>query len=215
MWWAMLMMLRITTVLMRSQPVTLLTRDPSPQPGTVGTPVVSSWHLHHSSMSWGHARNENVGFVDYFDCHVGVVDDGGLGTLPQLSLVQMVPLLSPCMNISHRTAICLWLYLIAEMMMLTMVMVFSARRGIQGLCCYQCLNQMLWGANSHTVIKHNSYLAGWHHLILVMLQWHWCHQLLIIVIGFSTLYIVVLLKSITFHSLPIGVFRCHELSPVW
>ena len=41
----------------------------------------------------------------------------------------MVPLLGPCMNISHWTAICLWLYLIAaEMMMLTMAMVLNARR---------------------------------------------------------------------------------------
>ena len=135
-----------------------------PQPGTVGTPVASSWHLHHTSLSWGHARNENLGFVDYFDCHFGVVDDGGLGTLPQLRLVQMVPLLSPCMNISHRTAICLWLYLIAEMMMLTMVMVFNARRGIEGLCCYQYSNQMLCGVTAHIFIKHNPYLLRCHHL---------------------------------------------------
>ena len=36
-------------VLMRSQFVTLLTRDPSPQPGTVGTSVAGSGHLHQSS----------------------------------------------------------------------------------------------------------------------------------------------------------------------
>ena len=79
---------------------------------------------------------------------------------PNSDLSKWSSLLSPCMNISHRTAICLWLYLIAEMMMLTMVMVFSTRRGIQGLCCYQYLNQMLCGVSSHIVIKHHAYLLG-------------------------------------------------------
>ena len=53
---------------------------------------------------------------------------------PNSGLSKWSSLLSPCMNISHRTAICLWLYLIAEMMILTMLAVFSifSARGHKG-----------------------------------------------------------------------------------
>ena len=44
---------------------------------------------------------------------------------PNSDLSKWSPLAGPCMNISHWTAICLWLYLIAEMMILTMLVVFS------------------------------------------------------------------------------------------
>ena len=131
-------------VLMRSQFCNPFNPGPLPllhQPGSVGTSVAGSRTIFIicSSTSRGHARNENAGFADYFDCHVGAVDDGGLGTLPQLWLVQMVPLLGPCMNISHWTAICLWLYLIAaEMMMLTMAMVLNARRRTLLLPILEC-----------------------------------------------------------------------------
>ena len=53
---------------------------------------------------------------------------------PNSDLSKWSSLAGPCMNISHWTAICLWLYLIAEMMILTMLVVFSifSARGHKG-----------------------------------------------------------------------------------
>ena len=70
-------------VLMRSQPVTLLTHDPSPnQPGTVGTPVATSSHLHQSHEDMLEMRMQALLII--LIAMLIVVDDGGLGTLPQL-----------------------------------------------------------------------------------------------------------------------------------
>ena len=112
-------------VLMRSQFVTLLTRDPSPQPGTVGTSVAGSRHLHHEDMLEMRMQALLIILIAMLVLLMMVAWEH----YPNSDLSKWSPLLSPCMNISHRTAICLWLYLIAaEMMMLTMVMVLSARR---------------------------------------------------------------------------------------
>ena len=53
---------------------------------------------------------------------------------PNSDLSKWSSLAGPCMNISHWNAICLWLYLIAEMMILTMLAVFSifSPRGHKG-----------------------------------------------------------------------------------
>ena len=131
---------------------------PLPQPGTVGTHVARSCHLHQSHEDMLEMRMQALLII--LIAMLVLLMMVAWEHYPNSDLSKWSSLLSPCMNISHRTAICLWLYLIAEMMMLTMVMVFSARRGIQGLCCYQYLNQMLCGVSSHIVIKHNAYLLG-------------------------------------------------------
>ena len=91
MWWAMLMMLRITTVLMRSQPVTLLTWHPSSFTLFTSryTCCLRAYNTSHyvSNVISRRGWNDNM---DRIDCQADVVDDGGLGTLPQLWLVQMV-----------------------------------------------------------------------------------------------------------------------------
>ena len=62
-----------------------------PQPDTE---VYTCCHLCSSSSEFENICSE-WDFLDYFDCHAGVVDDVGLGTLPQLWLVQMVLALEP------------------------------------------------------------------------------------------------------------------------
>ena len=113
-------------VLMRSQSVTLLTRgDPTPQPGTVGTSVAGSGHLHHEDMLEMSMQALLIILIAMLVLLMMVAWEH----YPNSDLSKWSSLLSPCMNISHRTAICLWLYLIAaEMMMLTMVMVLNAWR---------------------------------------------------------------------------------------
>ena len=116
----------IMIVLMRSQPVTLLTRCPSIHNQIQRcTPVATCAHLHQSSKIF--ARNEI--FLIILIATPVLLMMLAWEHYPNYDLSKWSSLLSPCMNISHRTAICLWLYLIAaEMMMLTMVMVLNAWR---------------------------------------------------------------------------------------
>ena len=75
---------------------------------------------------------------------------------PNSDLSKWSPLAGPCMNISHWTAICLWLYLIAEMMILTMLVVFSifSARGHKGeLSCKPYLQWPCHDSQGYKLLK--------------------------------------------------------------
>ena len=116
-------------MLMRSQPVTLLTRHPSPSPyspsSQADTPVACV--LTTPVILFPMSFQGRVGMIMWIVliAKLMLLMMVGWEHYPNSDLSKWSPLAGPCMNISHWTAICLWLYLIAEMMILTMLVVFS------------------------------------------------------------------------------------------
>ena len=132
----MLMMLRITSVLMRSQPVTLLTWLPPPPPPSSEPDTPVACVLTTPVILFPMSFQDGVGMIMWIVliAKLMLLMMVGWEHYPNSDLSKWSPLAGPCMNISHWTAICLWLYLIAEMMILTMLVVFSifSARGHKG-----------------------------------------------------------------------------------
>ena len=130
------MMLRITTVLMRSQPVTLLTWHPSPSSSLFTSRYTCCCVLTTPAIMFPMSFQDGVGMIMWviLIAKLMLLMMVGWEHYPNSDLSKWSPLAGPCMNISHWTAICLWLYLIAEMMILTMLVVFSifSARGHKG-----------------------------------------------------------------------------------
>ena len=89
---------------------------------------------------------------------------------PNSDLSKWSSLAGPCMNISHWTAICLWLYLIAEMMILTMLVVFSifSARGHKGeLSCKPYFQNEASGYHGLVMILRDTNYSKRHCLLFV------------------------------------------------